>query len=123
MRKLSRASDSRGLRVGSSVFVMGGVDTTRWKPRRTHGTVINKTRNKFAWAVLAIGTTTFAVFYSIVRYIGGDDLKERMRRDFLEPTDAEIDRRNLMRFSLVAPRRGDSIRQLLDEREDDRKEK
>ncbi|XP_065092900.1 uncharacterized protein LOC135713665 [Ochlerotatus camptorhynchus] len=102
---------------------MGGVDTTRWKPRRTQGTVINKTRNKFAWAVLAIGTTSFAVYYSIFRYLGGDELKERMRRDFFEKTDEEVDRRNLMRFSLLAPRRGDSIRQLLEEQESDRKQK
>lgn len=96
---------------------------SKWKPRRTQGTVINKTRNKFAWAVLAVGTATFAVYYSVIRYIGGDDLKQRMRRDFLEQSEEEIDRRNLMRFSLLAPRKGDSIRKLLEEQESDRVEK
>lgn len=104
-------------------FGMGGVDTARWKPRRTQGTVINKTRNKFAWAVLAIGTTSFAVYYSIISYLGGDDLKERMRNDFLKQTEEEVDRKNLMKFSLLAPRRGDSIRQFLEEQESDRVQK
>ncbi|KAL9701878.1 hypothetical protein quinque_005319 [Culex quinquefasciatus] len=102
---------------------MGGVDTSKWKPRRTQGTVISSTRNRFAWAVLAIGSATFAVYYSIYRYIGGDELKQRMKRDFYEQTEEEIDRRNLMRFSLVAPKRGDTIRKLLEEERIDRSEK
>ncbi|XP_021695788.1 uncharacterized protein LOC110675366 [Aedes aegypti] len=102
---------------------MGGVDTSKWKPRRAQGTVINNTRNKFAWAVLAIGTASFAVYYSIISYIGGSDLKQRMRKDFLEQTEEEIDRRNLMRFSLLAPRKGDTIRKLLEDQETNRTEK
>lgn len=96
---------------------------SKWKPRRTHGTVINKTRNQFAWVALAIGTASFAVFYSIISYIGGQELKDRMRRDFFEKTDEEVDRRNLMRFGLLAPRRGDSIRKLLEQEKADRSEK
>lgn len=102
---------------------MGGVDASKWKPRRTQGTVINRTRNRFAWTVLAIGSATFAVYYSIYRYIGGDELKQRMKRDFYEQTEEEIDRRNLMRFSLVAPKRGDTIRKLLEDERIDRSEK
>uniref|UniRef100_A0A8W7P6L5 Uncharacterized protein n=1 Tax=Anopheles coluzzii TaxID=1518534 RepID=A0A8W7P6L5_ANOCL len=98
---------------------MGGVDTTRWKPRRTKGTVIYKTRNQFAWAVIAAGTAIFATYYTVVSYVGGDGLKERLRRDFFEKTEEEVDRRNLMRFSLVAPKRGDTIRKLLEEEKDD----
>uniref|UniRef100_A0A182SZW6 Uncharacterized protein n=1 Tax=Anopheles maculatus TaxID=74869 RepID=A0A182SZW6_9DIPT len=45
-----------------------------------------------------------------------------MRRDFYEKTEEEIDRRNLMRFSLIAPKRGDTIRKLLeDEKEEQAK--
>lgn len=102
---------------------MGGVDTSKWKPRRTQGTVINKTRNRFAWAVLAIGTASFGIYYSIYRYIGGEELKQRMKRDFYEQTEEEIDRRNLMRFSLIAPKRGDTIRKLLEDERIDRSEK
>lgn len=102
---------------------MGGVDTSKWKPRRTRGTVINKARNKFAWAVLAIGSATFAVYYSIISYIGGDELKQRLRRNFLEQTEEEIDRRNLMQFSLLAPKKGDTIRKLLEDQENERTEK
>uniref|UniRef100_A0A182NHG9 Uncharacterized protein n=1 Tax=Anopheles dirus TaxID=7168 RepID=A0A182NHG9_9DIPT len=98
---------------------MGGVDASRWKPRRTKGTVIHKTRNQFAWAVIAAGTTIFAAYY----YIGGDDLKQRIRKDFYEKTEEEVDRRNLMRFSLVAPKRGETIRQLLEEERDDQARK
>uniref|UniRef100_A0A182P3P8 Uncharacterized protein n=1 Tax=Anopheles epiroticus TaxID=199890 RepID=A0A182P3P8_9DIPT len=102
---------------------MGGVDASRWKPRRAKGTVIYKTRNQFAWAVIAAGTAIFATYYTVVSYVGGDDLKKRLRRDFSEKTEEEVDRRNLMRFSLVAPKRGDTIRRLLDEEKDDQAKK
>ncbi|XP_049542066.1 uncharacterized protein LOC125955155 [Anopheles darlingi] len=102
---------------------MGGVDTSRWKPRRAKGTVIFKTRNQFAWGVIAAGTVIFGVVYSIASYIGGEELKQRMQRDFYEKTEEEIDRRNLMRFSLVAPKRGDTIRKLLEEEKDDQARK
>ncbi|XP_058053323.1 uncharacterized protein LOC131205301 [Anopheles bellator] len=99
---------------------MGGVDTSRWKPRRTKGTVIYKTRNSFAWATIAAGTLFFGVFYSFVSYFGGDELKQRMQRDFYEKTEEEIDRKNLFKHSLLAPKRGDTIRKLLQDEEDDR---
>ncbi|KFB48800.1 Dyak\GE21606-PA-like protein [Anopheles sinensis] len=102
---------------------MGGIDASRWKPRRTKGTVIYKTRNQFAWAVIAAGTVFFATFYSVVSYIGGDDLKQRLRRDFFEKTEEEVDRKNLMRFSLIAPKRGDTIRKLLEEEKEDQARK
>ncbi|XP_055606457.1 uncharacterized protein LOC129754421 [Uranotaenia lowii] len=102
---------------------MGGVDTSRWKPRRVHGTVINKTRNKFAWAVIAVGSLSFGAFYSIIRYIGGEDLQQRMKRDFFTQTEEEIDRKNLMRHSLLAPKRGDSIRKILEQQKIDNSEK
>ncbi|XP_055623614.1 uncharacterized protein LOC129767031 [Toxorhynchites rutilus septentrionalis] len=102
---------------------MGGVDTSKWKPRRTQGTVINRTRNQFAWAVLAIGTLSFAVFYSACRYIGGEKFKQRLHKDFFERTEEEVDRKALMNFSLLAPRRGDTIRKLLEEEAIDRSEK
>ncbi|XP_053672328.1 uncharacterized protein LOC128722677 [Anopheles nili] len=98
---------------------MGGVDNSHWKPRRTKGTVIYKTRNQFAWAVVAAGTVLFATFYTVVSYFGGDDLQHRLKRDFFEKTEEEVDRKNLMRVSLIAPRRGDSIRKLLEEEKDD----
>lgn len=50
-------------------------------------------------------------------------MKQRMKRDFYEQTEEEIDRRNLMRFSLVAPKRGDTIRKLLEDERIDRSEK
>ncbi|XP_052862460.1 uncharacterized protein LOC128269128 [Anopheles cruzii] len=99
---------------------MGGVDTSRWKPRRTKGTVIYKTRNSFAWATIAAGALFFGVFYSFVSYLGGDELKQRMQRDFYEKTEEEIDRQNLFKHSLLAPKRGDTIRKLLQDEEDDR---
>ncbi|XP_053688613.1 uncharacterized protein LOC128737892 [Sabethes cyaneus] len=102
---------------------MGGVDTSKRKPRRTQGTVINQTRNRFAWAVLGLGAASFAVYYSIISYYGGQELKERFLRDFHEKTQAEIDRSYLMRRSLLAPKRGDSIRELLEEEKIDRSEK
>ncbi|XP_058828495.1 uncharacterized protein LOC131688311 [Topomyia yanbarensis] len=102
---------------------MGGVDTSKRKPRQTKGTVINRTRNRFAWVVLAVGTASFAVYYSILNYAGGERLQERIHKDFFEKTDEEIDRKNLMRFSLLAPHRGDTIRQLLEEEKIDRSRK
>lgn len=103
--------------------LMGGVDVSKWKPRRTQGTTINKTRNQFAWAVLAIGAASFGIYYSIISLIGGDDLKQRIRRDFFEKTEEEIDRRNLMQSSFLATRRGDTIRKILKKQDDDRVEK
>uniref|UniRef100_A0A182LYY0 Uncharacterized protein n=1 Tax=Anopheles culicifacies TaxID=139723 RepID=A0A182LYY0_9DIPT len=102
---------------------MGGVDTSGWKPRRTKGTVIYNTRNQFAWVVIAAGTAIFATFYTVASYFGGDDLKQRMRRDFYEKTEEEIDRRNLMRFSLIAPKRGDTIRKLLEDEKEEQAKK
>lgn len=102
---------------------MGGVDSSKWKPRRTAGTVINKTRNQFAWKVITGCTASFAVFYTILTYFGGEKLKKRFHRDFGEPTEEEIDRKNLMRYSLIAPKRGDTIRQLLEEEELDQARK
>ncbi|XP_058467013.1 uncharacterized protein LOC131439924 [Malaya genurostris] len=102
---------------------MGGVDTSKRKPRQTKGTVINQTRNRFAWIVLALGTTSFAVYYSVLNFFGGQQLKDRIHKDFFEPTEEEIDRKNLMRFSLLAPHRGDTIRKFLEEEKIDRSQK
>ncbi|KQS43327.1 uncharacterized protein LOC26526478 [Drosophila erecta] len=93
---------------------MDPTDTTKRKPRRTHGTPSYKYRNRFAYALLAAGTALFGIWsLTPIQRIANEKLSQAVAQ-----TEQERDRKGLFQFA--APRTSDFIKEAIEESEEQR---
>ncbi|KAH8363197.1 hypothetical protein KR084_006793 [Drosophila pseudotakahashii] len=93
---------------------MDPVDTTKRKPRRTHGTPSFTYRNRFAYALLAGGTLLFGIWsLTPIQRIANEKLSQAVAQ-----TEQERDRKGL--FDFGAPRTSKFIEEALKESEEQR---
>ncbi|EDW68741.1 uncharacterized protein [Drosophila virilis] len=91
---------------------MASIDTSKRKPRRTHGTPSFTYRNRFAYALLAAGSVLFGIWcLTPMQRIAN----ERLCKELLTVTEQEKDRHALFDFS--APRPAKFIREAIEEGE------
>ncbi|XP_026848850.1 uncharacterized protein LOC113566616 [Drosophila persimilis] len=97
---------------------MDRIDTTKRKPRRTHGTPSYTYRNRFAYALLAAGAVCFGIWsLTPMQRLSNEKLCKKL----LTPSEQEIDRKGLFEFG--APRPGKFIREAIEEAENLRTER
>ncbi|XP_016924785.1 uncharacterized protein [Drosophila suzukii] len=93
---------------------MDSIDTTKRKPRRTHGTPSFIYRNRFAYALLAAGTVLFGIWsLTPIQRIANEKLCEAVAQ-----TEQERDRKGLFEFG--APRTSKFIEEAIKESEEQR---
>ncbi|XP_017063386.1 uncharacterized protein LOC108102746 [Drosophila eugracilis] len=91
---------------------MDSIDTTKRKPRRTHGTPSYTYRNRFAYALLAAGTVLFGIWnLTPIQRIANEKFYQATSQ-----TEQERDRKGL--FEFAAPRTSKFIKEALEESEE-----
>ncbi|XP_055913480.1 uncharacterized protein LOC129947070 [Eupeodes corollae] len=89
-------------------------DITRRKPRQTKGTPSFHYRNRFAAGIILAGIATFAAFaYTPIFRVAN----EKLVKELCTETEEERDRKQLFNMN-AAPRRGEEILKMIEEKKE-----
>uniref|UniRef100_U5ELN9 Uncharacterized protein n=1 Tax=Corethrella appendiculata TaxID=1370023 RepID=U5ELN9_9DIPT len=96
---------------------MGGVDTSKWKPRKARGTLSYRFGNWFSLGVITAGVSIFSIYYFLI--IDGNKFVEKYTEKFLTLSEEEKDRKFFIRNSFLPQKSGDQIRKYMKEFQND----